>query len=223
MPAKAYSTKGLQIWLGGTAAPTALVPTAITSAAPAVVTVANSLADGDMVYVSNSGFPELDGKWFPVGAPTATDFELVGSSTTGTTGALATGPTMEAHAQGEAFDLSCLAKSITFNSDAPAAIQAGTYCDPSLAITSPIIPPTTIEFGGNINIADPAYKELIDASEDGIQRALDIILPFDQGDIVAPAVVSMVTWDLPVDGVQGFTATVTCASKPAHRFDAPTP
>ena len=62
------------------------------------------------------------------------------------------------------------------NSDAPAAIQAGTYCDPSLAITSPIIPPTTIEFTGNINIADPAYKELIDASDDGIQRALDIIL-----------------------------------------------
>ena len=223
MPAKAYSTKGLQIWLGGTEAPAALAPTAISSAAPAVVTVANTAAEGDMVYVKNSGFPELDGKWFPVGAPTATELTLVGSDTTGTAGALATAPVLELHEQGEAFDLSCLAKSITFNSDAPAAIQAGTYCDPSLAITSPIIPPTTIEFGGNINIEDPAYKELIDASEDGIQRALDIILPFDQGDIVAPAVVSLVTWDLPVDGVQGFTATVTCASKPAHRFDTPAP
>lgn len=223
MAAKAYSTKGLQIWLGAPEAPAAIVPTAISSAAPAVVTATNTAVDGDLVYVSNSGFPELDGKWFPVGNAAATDFELVGSDTTGSTGGLATAPTMELHAKGDAFDLSCLSKAITFNSDAPAAIQAGTYCDPSLAITSPIIPPTTIEFGGNINIADPAYKELIDAGEDGLTRPLDILLPFGQGDIVAPAVVSLVTWDLPVDGVQGFTATVTCSSKPAHRFAAPGP
>lgn len=218
MPAKAYSTAGLKIWLGDTDPPTALLPTAITAAAPAVVTVANTAVEGDLIYVANSGFPELDGKWFPVGNPTATDLELVGSDTTGSTGALAATPSLELHAKGEAFALDCLAKTITFNSDAPAAIQAGTYCDPSLAITSPIIPPTTIEFGGNINIADPAYKELLDASYDGVQRALDIELPHDQGDIVAPAVVSLVTWDLPIDGVMGFTATVTCASRPAHRF-----
>lgn len=218
MPAKAYSTKGLQIWLGAPDAPTALAPTAISKAKPAVVTVANTASDGDMVYVSNSGFPELDGKWFPVGNAQATDLELVGSDTTGSTGGLATTPALELHDKGDAFNLDCLAKAITFNSDAPAAIQAGTYCDPSLAITSPIIPPTTIEFSGNINVADPAYAELIAASEDGVQRPLDIVLPFAQGDIVAPAVVSLVTWDLPVDGVQGFTATVTCASKPAHRF-----
>lgn len=221
MPAKAYSTKGLQIWLGAPDAPTALVPTAITTAAPAVVTVANTAANGDMVYVASSGFPELDGKWFPVGNATATAFELVGSDATGSTGGLATAPHIDLYDKGAAFNLDCLAKTITFNSDAPAAIQAGTYCDPSLAITSPIIPPTTIEFGGNINIADPAYKELIDAAEDGAQRPLDILLPFGQGDIVAPAVVSLVTWDLPVDGVQGFTATMTCATKPMHRFNAP--
>jgi len=219
MPAKAYSTKGLQIWLGGTEAPAALVPTAITSAKPAVVTVANTAVVGDLVYVSNSGFPELDGKWFPVGTPTATQFELVGSDTTGTAGALATAPTVDLHAQGDAFDLSCLAKTITFNSDAPAAIQAGTYCDPSLAITSPIIPPTTVEVTGNIKIEDPAYGELIDAEADGVQRSLDIVLPFGQQHIVGPAVISMVTWDLPVDGVQGFRATMTCASKPQHRFE----
>lgn len=218
MPAKAYSTKGLQIWLGEAADPTPIVPTAISKAAPAVVTVANTAVNGDLAYVSGSGFAELDGKWFPIGAATATQFALVGSDTTDSTGVLGTSPAVEVHAKGDAFDLSCLSKAITFNSDAPAAIQAGTFCDPSLAITSPIIPPTTIEFGGNINIADPAYKELIDASVDGMERPLDILLPFGQGDIVAPAVVSIVTWDLPVDGVQGFTATVTCSTKPVHLF-----
>lgn len=221
MPAKAYSTKGLQIWLGDPAAPAALVPTAISKAAPAVVTVANTAVNGDLAYVSGSGFPELDGKWFPIGAASATEFSLVGSDTVASSGALGTAPAVTVRPKGDAFDLSCLSKAITFNSDAPAAVAAGTYCDPSLAITSPIVPPTTIEFGGNINVADPAYKELIDASEDGLERPLDILLPFGQGDIIAPAVVSLVTWDLPVDGVQGFTATVTCSSKPAHRFASP--
>lgn len=218
MAAKAYSTKGLQIWFGSGAAPTPIVPTAITKAKPAMVTAANTAVLGDVVYVSSSGFPELDGKWFPVGNPTAAEFELVGSDTTASTGALGGTPTLEIYEKGDAFDLSCLAKAITFNSDAPAAIQAGTYCDPSLAITSPILPPTTVEFGGNINVADPAYGELIKASEDGISRVVDIVLPFAQGDIVAPAVTSLVTWDLPVDGVQGFTATMTCSTAPKHRF-----
>ena len=218
MPAKAYSTKGLKIWIGSAEAPTELAPTAISLAKPAVVTVANSAAEGDMVYVATTGFSEIDGKWFPVEAVSATEFSLTGSDTTGSTGALATTPSVQLHAQTDAHDLSCLAKGITFNSDAPAAIQAGTYCDPSLAIASPIIPPTTIEFAGNINVDDPAYGEMIAATEDGISRAIDIELPFEQGDIVCPGVFSLVTWDLPVDGIQGFTATVTCNSKPAHRW-----
>jgi hypothetical protein len=218
MAAKAYSTKGLQIWFGSGDPPTPIAPTAISKAKPAMVTAANGAVLGDVAYVTASGFAELDGKWFPVGNPTATEFELVGSDTTGSIGALPGTPNIDLYAKGDAFDLSCLAKAITFNSDAPAAIQAGTYCDPSLAITSPIIPPTTVEFGGNINVADPAYGELIKASEDGVSRVVDIVLPFAQGDIVAPAVTSLVTWDLPVDGVQGFTATMTCSTAPKHRF-----
>lgn len=219
MAAKAYSTKGLQIWFGSGEAPVQIVPSAITKTKPAKVTAAAVTAlAGDVAYCSNTGFPELDGKWFTVGSPTATDFELVGSDTTTSLGALPGAPTVDLYERTDAFDLSCLAKAITFNSDAPSAIQAGTYCDPSLAITSPIIPPTTIEFGGNINVADPAYGELIKATEDGISRVVDIVLPFGQGDIVAPAVGSLVTWDLPVDGVQGFTATLTCSTAPKHRF-----
>lgn len=218
MSARAYSTKGLKLKMGEGTAPTALVPTAISSAKPASITVANTAAAGDLVFVTNSGFPELDGKWFPVGNESATAFDLVGSDTTSSPGALATTPSIDLYAGGESFDLECLAKSITFNSSAPAAIAAGTYCDPSLVIASPIMPPTTIEFGGNINVADPAYGMLLKAFEKGDQRPVDIVLPFGQGDIVAPAVASLVTWDLPLDGVQGFTATLTCASAPAHRF-----
>jgi hypothetical protein len=172
----------------------------------------------DLVYVSSSGFPELDGKWFPLELVSATQFSLTGSNTTASSGTLIASPKVDLYKQNTGFDLSCLAKAITFNSDAPAAISAGTYCDPSLAITSPIIPPTTVEFGGNIQVEDPAYGQLILASDDGIQRSVDIELPFGQGDIVFPAVVSLVTWDLPVDGVQGFTATMTANTKPAHRW-----
>jgi hypothetical protein len=218
MPAKAYSTKGLKILLGDGSAPVALVPTAITSAKPANVTVANTLADGDTVYCANTGFPELDGKWFVIGGASATEFDLIGSDTTGSTGSLAAAPSIEAYPAADAADESCLFKGITFNQDAPAAVQAGTYCDPSLAVTSPVVPPATIVFTGNVNVADPAYRELIDAQNDGLTRTLDIVLPFGQGDIIAPVVVSIVTWDMPVDGVQGFSATMTCASRPQHVF-----
>jgi hypothetical protein len=218
MPAKAYSTKGLKMWIGAPDTPTDLVPTAIDKAKPAKVTVTNTAADGDMVYMTGTGFAELDGKWFPIGSPTATEFDLVGSDTTASTGTLAATPAAQLYTQADAFDLSCISKTITFNSDAPAAIAAGTYCDPALAITSPIIPPTTIELGGNINVADPAYGQLLVAQQDGASRPFDIELPFAQGDIVYPGVVSLVTWDLPVDGVQGFTCTITCGTAPAHRF-----
>lgn len=218
MPAKAYSTKGLKILLGDGSAPTALVPTAITEAAPALVTVANTLENGDQVYCANTGFPELDGKWFLVGAATVAQFTLVGSDTTASSGALAASPSIEAYAADDATDHSCIFKGITFNQDAPQAIAAGTYCDPSLSIASAVVPPTTIQLTGNINVGDPAYRDLIDAQRDALQRTLDIVLPFGQGDIIAPVQVSVVTWDLPVDGVQGFAATFTCASAPQHVF-----
>lgn len=218
MAAMAYSTKGMKIWISGATAPISLVPTAISKAKPAVVTATNTLTDGAVIYATNTGFPELDGKYWPISAPTGSQFALQGSDTVASGGSLAASPTVQAYSRAGALDLGCLGKGITFNSDAPAAVQAGTYCDPSLAITSPIIPPTTIEITGNINVADPAYSELLKATVDGVSRPLDIELPFGQGDIVGPAVVSLVTWDLPVDGVQGFTATLTCSTAPIHRF-----
>ena len=218
MPAKAYSTKGLQIWFGDTVV-TTVTPTAITKAKPAVVTAAAITAlDGDVAYMASTGFPELDGKYFTLSGVTATSMTLVGSNTTDSDGTLAGTPKIEVTEKSDLIDLSCIAKTIVFNRDAPASVAAGTYCDPSLSIASPIVPPTSVELTGNINIADPAYRELLDATEDGLTRVVDIVLPFGQGDIVGPATTTVVNWDLPVDGVQGFSATMSYSSAPAHRF-----
>lgn len=218
MSAKAYSTKGLKIWFGDTV-PLQITPTAISKAKPAVVTATGITAlNGDVAYIVNSGFPELDGKYFTLSAVTASSMTLVGSNTTASDGVLASTPKIEVTKKTDLIDLSCLAKTIVFNSDAPASIAAGTYCDPSLSIASPVRPPTTIEFTGNINVADPAYRELLDGVDDGLTRVVDIVLPFAQGDIVAPAITTIVNWDLPVDGVQGFTATMSCSVAPQHRF-----
>jgi hypothetical protein len=218
MSAKAYSTKGLKIWFGD-AIVTTVTPTAITKAKPAVVTAAAmTVVNGDVAYMASTGFPELDGKYFTIGAATATSMTLLGSNTTSSAGTLAATPKIEVTEKTDLIDLGCLAKTIVFNSDAPASIAAGTYCDPSLAIASPIRPPSTIEITGNINIADPAYKELLDGVDDGLTRVVDIVLPFGQGDIIAPSVTTVVNWDLPVDGVQGFSATMSCTTAPAHRF-----
>lgn len=214
----AYSTKGLKLWFGDQV-PVAIVPTAISKAKPAVVTaVGMTVAVGDVVYCASTGFPELDGKYFTAGAATATSLTLIGSNTTASAGVLIGAPSLQVTKKALQIDLSCVAKTITFNRDAPAVIAAGTYCDPGQSITSPIAPPTSIEFTGNINVADTGYKELVEASEDGLPRVMDIVLPFGQGDIVGPTVATLVTWDLPIDGVQGFTATLACPTAPAHRF-----
>lgn len=221
MTAKAYNTKGMTIMLTDPGAtPTPKVPTAISKAKPAVVSIASTagMANGDIAYCSNTGFPELDGRYFAVGALAAGTFTLVGSDTTGSLGALATTPNIDIYGANDMTDLGCLMKELTVNADAPQAIAAGTYCDPSLTITSAVIPPTTMEWVGNIDVGNPAYGEMYAAYEDGVQRGLVIGLPHGQGMITAPVVVSLWAPDLPIDGAMAFNLTMTLGSRPKHTW-----
>jgi hypothetical protein len=75
----------------------------------------------------------------------------------------------------------------------------------------------TLTFGGYVDVNSEDYPALLAAQDDGLTRLIRIELPAN-GYIVAPIIVSQITWELPLDGAISFTGTATLGSKPVHRF-----
>jgi len=217
----AVSTKGLSVYLhkGGVAA-TELIPTAITKAKPAVVTVAaaTGLTKGDVVKLDTTGFKELDGKTFVIGTvdTTANTFELIGADTTASTGVLGANP--KAHVYKAADQIKLCLSSIDFSTEQGGSVGVGTFCDPSASIATPPATAGSVTMAGYIDKADLGYGELLKAVEDGASRMLQIVLPQDQGYIVAPLALSSLGWTTPLEGAIGFTASGSLSSKPTHLF-----
>jgi len=213
------STKGLTVFMSGTTTPAKVVPTGISKAAPAVVTVADStgMADGQVVSIIGSGFPELDGQLFIVGGLTATEFTLIGSDTTASTGTIGTTP--EAVYVDDAKDMVGLCLStIGINAETATPISVATFCDPTASIPGAEAGAGTLDLGFYVDIQSDGYKALLAAEADGNERIFKITFP-GNGDLVMRGIVSSVTiTDIPLDGSAAVTAQVTLSSKPKHRF-----
>lgn len=214
----AFSSKGTKIILTkGGATPTALTPTAITTAKPAVVTVADTtgMVAGDLVKVGEVGYPEINNKIFTVANVTATAFELVGSNTTGSTGALAATPKIEHYDANDVLSL-CLA-SLTINNTEPGTQSVATFCDPSASLPSATQEAGTINVTGYVNEKDADYIEMIAACEDGKERILGIVFP-NHGTLVAPVTFGAMGYEVPIDGAPGWSATGVLGSKFRHVY-----
>lgn len=220
MSGDAISSKGVAMYLTkGAAEPTVVEPTAITKAAPAVISaVAPGAAVGQLVRVNNSGFTSLDGKLFSVSAVDAGagTFTLLGSDTTDEPGAMSDDAEVE---MWDATDLVrlCLT-SFTFNPETPGTTSVGTYCNPSATLPAVATSAGTATLGGWIDKDDAGYKELVLAAKDAAQRIFSIVLPQAQGEIVAPISFSNIAWDIPLDGGMAFTANGALGSAPVHLF-----
>jgi len=213
------STKGLTVYMSGTTTPAKVVPTAITKAAPAVVSVTSStgMADGQLVAISGTGFPELDGEMFIVGALTPTEFKLIGSDTTATAGTLGTSPEATYMDVTTDMDALCLA-TIGINAETSTPISVATFCDPTASIPGVEAGAGTLDLGFYVDTTSPGYKALLVAEADGNERVFVINFP-SNGDLVMRGIVSSVTiTDIPLDGSAAVTAQVTLSSKPKHRF-----
>lgn len=211
----ATTTVGLTTYLTkGSQAPVNSVPTAISKAKPAKVTAANTFIGGEVVYCSGTGFPELDGKYFIVGAQIAASYDLIGSNTTGSTGVLGATPNCAVYAQSGMVKM-CLS-TVDPAVDAAGTTSVGTFCDPSATVPA-IQAAGTLTMTGFVEDAD-YYEELNLAVEDLKERILDIKLPNGLGDIIVPATLSSIGWQLPIDGGIGFTVSGAMGSNPKHRF-----
>ena len=226
--ATAYSSKGTKVCvLKGSATATPLVPTAITKAAPPVVTVASvtGLTAGDLVtfpatgVTGASGFSELDGKSFAIGSVNtpANTFTLVGGDTTTSTATLAAAPSIKAYPSVANMLCLCLS-SLAFKPETANSISAATFCDPSASVASQVVGAGTIDIGGYVDITDPGYKELIAAEADGKARNWRVTLGNGQGYILFEGVLASLSLDIPLDGAIAYSGTVTLSSKYRHTF-----
>jgi len=191
-----------------------LSPTAVTSAKPAVVSVVNTLAEGQIVKSIETGMASIDGKAFTVASPTGAEFTLLGSDATGDT-FVVSGASMEAYDEAE-LELMCWS-SLVPNVDEPTTVSTATFCDPTASIPSAVVEAGSLSFAGFVDILDSAYTELLAAEADGNERILRIGLP-SNGYLIAEGVVSSVNWDLPIDGAIGYTGTFALGTKMRHIY-----
>jgi hypothetical protein len=215
----AKSSKGVIIALSGpvdtSGSYTSATITDISSSAPTIITATNTAKPGDLISISGTTFSLLDGKTFVAGPNTsATEIELIGADSTSIT-------TPPQNFTGTAkvfsdFTNLCL-NALAINAETPGTVSVGTYCDPTASIPSVVVQAGTLTFGGYVDVASEDYPALLAANDDGLTRLIRIELP-DNGYIVAPIIVSQITWELPLDGAISFTGTATLGSKPVHRF-----
>lgn len=219
----AKSSKGIKVCMtsAAPAVATPLVPTAITAIAAtgtnqagAEITVANTVAVGEVVSFEDTGFQALDGKSFVVVEASATEFKVRGLTLDA--GVLGASPKVTHYVEATDFTCLCLS-SLSIASDTPGTISTATYCDPTASIPSSVSNAGTLSFAGFVDTTAKDYPALLQAVEDGKQRVIRIALP-GNGYISAPLTFSSITWDLPLDGAIGFSGTATLGSKPDHQW-----
>ena len=210
------NTKGVEVYLQvGSSTATTVTPTDITKASPTVVEVASvtGIIAGDVVSFSNTGFTELDGKTFAVGAVTVADnsFTVLGADTANSTGVL-TASIASAVIVGASDMVKLCLSSMEIGADSVNNIDVSTYCDTAAQIPGKSTP-GTITLAGYADKDDVGLAEVIKAAEDQQVRAFEIVLPNDNGYIVGNISLAGLSYGVPLEGAVTFTVSGTQNSK----------
>lgn len=212
-----FSTKGLQIMLEkADSTPIVLTTpalTAITKAKPAEVTCTNTLADGDIVKLVDTGFTELDGKLFVVSASSGTKFSLLGSDTTASTGTLKAAPKITIIKQAD-FTGIC-ASEIAIDSAAPGTVSVATFCDLYASVPSSVVELGNATLSMYHDVTSDGFKLLEKLSNISDKKVLYIKFPNNAGTFVLYGTVSGFSiTDIPLDGAASWSATFALGTKP---------
>jgi hypothetical protein len=217
----AIATAGIEFWLlKQITTPKTLTPTGVTSAKPAVITVADTtgVVVGDLITMSGTDDPMLDGKDFIASVVTPTDITLLGSDTSGAVIALGVAPVLtynEASLAGTSDMVKlCLA---TFSRAAGTAdtVSVGTTCDPSASIAGPA-DAGTISFDGFMDPTEQGYLELMLALESGADQLLMVKLPKNKGSIIYHGTINSYSEDFPLSGAISFSSGMALKTNPTY-------
>lgn len=217
MAAKASSTVNVQIDLQ-TGVGTAVTGLSVTSAKPAALTGTGlAMAAGDVIEIKNSGIAKLDGTWVIAAtpAPSATSVTLLGSDTTGITGAaLPAGAVVTHFAKADLTGL-CLA-AFDISVEQPGQLDVSTFCG-TASLPVPATSAGTISISGFVDSTDSGYLAILAANDDNKSHVLRITLP-NNGYIVAEGQLSGLSWQVSLNDAQRWSAQITLSKKPVHVF-----
>lgn len=167
----AKSSQGTRVFIWDGVAPTAHAITAVSIAAPAVVTVASAtgLAVGDIVVPKDTGFKSIDGFPFRVAVVATNDITLEDSDTTDETGTVTEG-SLDEYALVEL----CVAN---FTTDQPAGtvLDVTTMCDVARRTLSGLPGQGTWTANGFHDGADNAQQIARDAYRSGDDQVFRLI------------------------------------------------
>jgi hypothetical protein len=202
--------------------PKTLVPTDVTEAKPAVVTVASvtGLNVGDMIFVpvGSTGLPEIEGLPWIIGSidAGANTFTLLGSDTENSPGTFASTVPLDVYSVVNGLVNLC-PDAFSTSPGTAEVIATPTFCDPTASVPGAGAQAGTVEFQGYVDITNPSYAELLKAKDDGRARLFRIEIA-QNGYLLFVGTVSTVVLDIPLQGATRWTATVVLASVPRHLF-----
>lgn len=214
------NTQGIAIYLQtADATPLDLVPTAISSTDPAVITVADAtgLTEGDIVLFGTTGFDELNDKFFAVGSINTTNgtFTAIGADLTDTTGTLGASPTATIYTAADQVKL-CLS-AIDIAADSVNEIDVSTFCEVGTMAGKKTL--GTLTLTGFCDPDDVAMGELQLADTDATMRFLEIVMPgTGNGYLIGRVTLSGLSYTVPIEGAVGFTMTGTQNKKLVWRY-----
>jgi hypothetical protein len=219
----ARNSKGVTVCVTkGSAVPNVDTPTAIAKATGVNdnrvhidLASTTGYSPGDLVGIPDgaTGFACVDGKAWTVGEVDATGIILNG--TVFSTGTLSATPSINHY---DSTQMVCLCLSdLKFSAEKGTTVSVATFCDPSASIPSASTTAGTVDMGGFVDVSTADYKEIITSEADGVERMYRIMLP-NNGEIIFPAIVSTLGWDIPIDGAVAWTAQLALGSRPRHLF-----
>lgn len=200
--------KGVEMFLFKPGATTLdVVPTAISNAAPAVVTVADvtGIIEGMPVMIADTGYDTLDGKLFVVGTVdgTANTLELLGSDSTNDTATAVGGTSPLASVYDNTGRVKICLASLDINPPSVNQIDLVTFCAESTMAGRAT--PGQITMTGYAEKDSDGFAELQAADDDGLERIFEIVLPGDNGYLIGSITLSGLGWQTPIEGALGFT------------------
>jgi hypothetical protein len=216
----AHNTRDVSFYLT-TKAPTSAAISAITQGNPTgfSATLAGSVVTGDVVVCSGTGWKSVDGVSILSDYNSGTG-KLLGSNSSLETGSAPSAGTIMHYG---ADDMTKLCPSeITDNTNTPATVGVGTFCDPEAVIASPVTEAGAVSLSGYVDICTYDYQALYEAYEMKDQRYMKIDLGAAGGWLVMPVTALSMNWSIPLEGAVGYTIEFAKGSATKHAFDAST-
>ncbi len=216
----AHNTRDVSFYLT-TGQPASSAISAITKGNPTgfTSTIVGSAVTGDIVVVSGTGWKTVDGVAI-LSDYISNSGDLLGSNSSKETGNTPSTGTLLHYG---ADDLTKLCPSeITDNTNTPATVGVGTFCDPEAVIASPVTEAGAVSLSGYVDICTYDYQALYEAYESKDQRYMKIDLGAAGGWLIMPVTALSMNWSIPLEGAVGYTIEFAKGSATKHAFDATT-